>query len=555
MFSRLSPHQNLALVLALLLISTVLTFVGYNYLDPQLPQSMLAEIQNYPTHAAAINFGNVALAILAISSMLMFMQKNTGRMLFLVGIIILLAHDYLIGPTARNTYYTIFEDSSYTLLGVIVALVWSDPIKQLFSNHDFNLANLTYLRILCGLIFALFCVGVYWQGHGALPVDMKIFQDHSEQTNFFLTNDFRISVLFVLAISPPIALCFKLNIARYLFVVWVLVDIIGGGSDAHLGGLAYVADRLQMINDGIIVALIFCAPLKDQFIPLNFKKNIIRTMALSLYSPKIYQEAVKERTGTGFFYLLFATLILSTAAVLFLIANLPALNATNENYIQSQLPNFIVSHGELSIDRASPVTIYDTASNPVAIIDTSGKANNFQATSPTVRLLLTQKNVFILNGHLQKFSRAFARLPLSDGNYTNGEIMSKLKDYIYIYFLGANIRLALITAIFLYLLSCFFSLRPVFVFITKTIRGGRYNISRFGISQNNIPNYAEKLDATLSTLDYKARLRIIALASTRVLLVLSLFYAVRILNPALFLLALSLYLSGISFGVKANFET
>ncbi len=116
-----------------------------------MPSQIQVAVLNYPTHHQAMVCGAIGLVLIIMGSLCLLARNKVGHCLFLLGIFFILSHDFLYGPQVRFASLQIFEDPGYVLLGMIIALIYSEPVKSLYKNKGINLATILSLRIICVL--------------------------------------------------------------------------------------------------------------------------------------------------------------------------------------------------------------------------------------------------------------------------------------------------------------------------------------------------------------------------------------------------------------------
>ncbi len=145
--------------------------------------------------------------------------------------------------------------------------------------------------------------------------------------------------------------------------------------------------------------------------------NYWQAMYLSFFSPKLYVDVFKRWKGMGVLYLLLVILIISTP-ISFRAADFMM------KYIDLQLimpfkkmPTLYIQNGQISIDKKVPFIIKNDEGKIIAIIDTSGKINEFSSKYPDLSVLVT-KDAFYFR---QPQPTMFLGLPVS----TMGDSITK----------------------------------------------------------------------------------------------------------------------------------
>jgi hypothetical protein len=117
------------------------------------------------------------------------------------------------------------------------------------------------------------------------------------------------------------------------------------------------------------------------------------TLYLSFYSRQLYVDVGKRWRGFGLLYLLFVIAVLSIPFATKVSFNLN--KSYNEQIIEPLLllPTVYVQNGDASFDKPMPYLIKNKKNQVVAIIDTTGKVDSFNAQYPYLNILIT-KNIF-----------------------------------------------------------------------------------------------------------------------------------------------------------------
>src|SRR5262245_58564883 len=119
--------------------------VSNYFLQPKLPAELLTAMQNMPGHGTVMMIKIIGLIFLAVASVCLWQGKKLGRSFLVIGVLLLVATEYLFGTQAVYQWISFFDDSASVLLGVMLGLVFSK-----------SLAKVRYL-----IIFSLFSILLY----------------------------------------------------------------------------------------------------------------------------------------------------------------------------------------------------------------------------------------------------------------------------------------------------------------------------------------------------------------------------------------------------------
>ncbi|MBA3660539.1 MAG: DUF1189 family protein [Gammaproteobacteria bacterium] len=373
------------------------TALAYAYLQPTLPINLLNYMASNPLRPYALFCLASVLCLLAVASVGIFRSQCFYKRVFTIVVLVLPIILLLLGVRAVPEWISFFDDFTIILLGIIVGLIYSDPTNQLVKpSRTINLAtniNLKILSFLTLLTFILsFAVNVY--SDPLLPTMFKDFLSSQPIQNIYLERIGMVSTL--LFPFSLILLFFRLNIARYLFILTTFGMLMSDSMPADaLSGLSSLSGYFLIILMGILSAIIWSKRLSQQFIFFKKKRNFLRTFILSFYSKSFYREVAFKWKGFGLFNLLILAGISAYFSSDHFIENNSAKRTlVSLSAVTDQMPNLYIYKNNLSIKEPVPYFFYDKDKNIVAIIDTSGKYNTLSA-NDKAKLLITKNTIFI----------------------------------------------------------------------------------------------------------------------------------------------------------------
>lgn len=184
-----------------------------------------------------------------------------------------------------------------------------------------------------------------------------------------------------------VLLFFNSKIAKYLFILTNLVIILDGFAIPSFSpAVSLVADHLLLMVMGSNFIFITYSLFREKQAWIS-KDNPIRSLLLSIVSPKFYREVVTEKKGRGIFLLAFLFCVWGGVLSYQTIKHdpfQPIIAAIKKS--DQALP-------QLNAPRSKPYILNDEQENPIFIIDYSGQYKSMNDTLGSTILLFTKDKV------------------------------------------------------------------------------------------------------------------------------------------------------------------
>lgn len=123
--------------------------------------------------------------------------------------------------------------------------------------------------------------------------------------------------------------------------------------------------------------------------------SYLEALYLSFYSQPLYVDVSKRWRGFGFLYLL---LVVAILCIPLTIQAIQAFNKYFEDeliYPLKNIPTLYIRNGEVSMDYLEPYFVKNKKGQPVVMIDTTIKNDEFPEEYPSLNLLITKNKVMI----------------------------------------------------------------------------------------------------------------------------------------------------------------
>lgn len=251
--------------------------VANYWLQPKLPIAVLEAMRQLPLHSFAQIALIISLLVLALASINLWFGKNSGRWLFVASIGGYQIYSLLLGSHAVYQGISFFDDSILVLSGIMLGVIFSAPynalyqgVKQLPPRSLALFRNLIILSMMVILFLVLSGLSGQYTDHSMPKVMLDFY--HAIPTNNLV--DKISTVIFIINFLALIALCLRLKFSRSIYVLSVIGLVlcdspssdVTTAQDAIFGGF-------YLISLGIILAIIYCQPLSQQFIEVGSRIN------------------------------------------------------------------------------------------------------------------------------------------------------------------------------------------------------------------------------------------------------------------------------------------
>lgn len=249
------------------------------------------------------------------------------------------------------------------------------------------------------------------------------------------------------------------------------------------------------------------------------RQNFIQTLTGSFYNPETYRDAVINKKGSTFGYLVFLVLICTIPLMIAIISGLDNFMKNDGKYIVDQLPEITFHNGIASIDKESPYFIKSREGETLFVIDLSDSAGITELQG-SAKVLLTKNKLIAQQKENETRTYDLSKVQ----NFTlNAEKIYSWFGYAWIIYI----------IIFIFMI--------VFFYIYRLIQ------AIFNAFLGLIISSLLKIN-----LDFASLLYITMVAITPVAIFASLIWATDLQIPAKGWLGFILALGYISFGIMAN---